>query len=273
MTQQPHTAMGAPVAPMRLFHGWLSSASRRVRLCFAEKGLPYESVPIDMSRQEQHSPEYLALNPNGVVPALLIAPGQSLYESSTICEYLDDLHPEPPLRPQDPYARAVMRNFVRWTDERSLPHLLILNWSLALQPGASQWTDAQLQEKLARIPTAERREAWVRIARRPYTDEEKATALAKLLALLPKMEAMLADGPWLVGSAYSLADIAAVPFIARIDEIAPQALNDGTCPRVQAWWDAVRQRPAFEAARFERFDEAMKARAAHVATMGDAGHP
>ncbi|MET0542556.1 MAG: glutathione S-transferase family protein [Variovorax sp.] len=245
---------------MKLYHGWLSSASRRVRLCLAEKGLAYESVPIDMSRQEHHSPEYLAMNPNGVVPALLLDDGASLYESSTICEYLDDISPEPPLRPSDPYERAVMRNFVRWTDEKSLPNLLILNWSIALQPGASQWNDAQLNERLARIPTAERREAWVRIARKPYSDEEKGAALEKLLALLDKMEAMLADSAWLVGANYSLADIAAVPFIARIAELAPEALAPPRCPRVVDWWERVQERPAFALARFERFDTALQAR-------------
>jgi glutathione S-transferase len=247
---------------MKLYHGWLSSASRRVRLCLAEKGLPYESIPIDMGRQEHHSPGYLAMNPNGVVPALRLDNGESLYESSTICEYLDDLHPAPPLRPADPYQRAVMRNFVRWTDEKSLPHLLILNWSIALQPGASQWTDAQLQERLGRVPTPERREAWLRIARKPYTDEEKAAALDKLLALVDKMEAMLLQpgSEWLAGGRYSLADIAAVPFVARIAELAPQALSDTRCPRVTDWWQRVQQRPAYALARIERFDAALRER-------------
>ena len=137
---------------MKLFHSWLSSASRRVRLCFAEKGIAFESVPIDMGRLEHHSPEYLAMNPNGVVPALLIGPGKSLYESSTICEYLDDVHPTPSLRPSDPFERAVMRNFVRWTDEKALPNLLILNWSIALQPGASKWTDDELESPAGADP-------------------------------------------------------------------------------------------------------------------------
>jgi glutathione S-transferase len=247
---------------MKLFHGWLSSASRRVRLCLAEKGMAYESVAIDMGRQEHHAPEFLAMNPNGVVPALMLAPGRFLHESSTICEYLDEIQPTPPLRPQDPYERAVMRNFVRWTDEHCLPHLLILNWSLALQPTASQWSDDELQAKLARIPTAERREAWLRIARRPYTEEEKTAALDKLLRLPARMEEMLADGPWLVGGRYSLADIAAAPFVARLAELAPQALAAGTHPRVQAWWQAMQQRPAFAAARLERFDAVLAARAA-----------
>ena len=245
---------------MKLFHGWLSSASRRVRLCFAEKGLAYESVPIDMSRQEHHSPEYLAMNPNGVVPALLLEPGRSLYESSTICEYLDDICPEPPLRPFHPYDRATMRNFVRWTDEKSLPNLLILNWSIALQPGASRWSDDELKEKLARVPTPERREAWTRIARRPYTDEEKREALDKLLSLVDTMDRHLAESGsgWLVGSAYSLADIAAVPFIARIAELAPERLAQS--PTVADWWANVQRRPAFALARIERFDAVLSRR-------------
>ena len=249
---------------MQLFHGWLSSASRRVRLCFAEKAIPYDSVPIDMGRQEHHSAAYLAMNPNGVVPALRLADGRSLYESSTICEYLDDLQPQPPLRPDDPYERAVMRNFVRWTDEKSLPNLLILNWSIALQPGASQWSDEQLADKLGRIPTAERREAWVRIARRPYTEEEKAEALRKLLGLVGKMEEMLqaAGGPWLMGARYTLADIAAAPFLARIAELAPEAIRPEAAPGVAGWWDRLQQRPAFREARFQRFDSALRDRAA-----------
>src|SRR6478609_1465514 len=245
---------------MRLFHAWLSSASRRVRLALAEKNIDYESVAVDLSRQEQHAPEFLGMNPNGVVPALELAPGRFLHESSTICEYLDEIQPDPPLRPADPYQRALMRNFVRWTDEKSLPNLLILNWSLMLQPAARQWSDQELEQKLQRIPTPERREAWVRIARKPYTGEEKAQALAKLLELVDKMEAMLQDSPWLVGGAYSLADIGAVPFIARIAELEPACLTAAAHPRVHAWWQAVQQRPAFAAARLQRFEEVMHER-------------
>ena len=93
-----------------LHHAWRSSASRRVRLCLAEKGLKFESVLIDLAKMEHHTPEYLKLNPNGVIPLLILDDGRSLYESGTICEYLDEAHPEPPLRPADPYGRAEMRN-------------------------------------------------------------------------------------------------------------------------------------------------------------------
>lgn len=247
---------------MKLYHSWLSSASRRVRLCLAEKQIAYESVPIDMRRQEHHQPAYLAMNPNGVVPALRLDNGESLYESGTICEYLDDIQPEPPLRPDDAYQRAVMRNFVRWTDDKALPNLLILNWSIVFQPQAQQWSDAELADRLSRVPTAERREAWQRISRQPYTDEEKRAALDRLLALVPKMEAMLGDAPWLFGERFTLADIAAIPFIARIAELSPASLTAEAAPRVAAWWQRVQARPAFASARIDRFDDALRERAA-----------
>ncbi|WP_066740316.1 glutathione S-transferase family protein [Cupriavidus sp. D384] len=255
---------------MKLFHGWLSSASRRVRLCLAEKALGYESVPVDMAAQEHHSPAFLAMNPNGVVPALVLDDGRFLHESATICEYLDDIAPAPPLRPDDPYARASMRNFIRWTDERLLPNLLVLNWSIALQPVAAQWNDADLAARLARVPTAERREAWRRIARQPYSDQEKAEALRALLALIPRMEAMLGTGPWLLGACYTLADIAAIPFIARLAELAPEALAGEVAPAVADWWQRVQQRPAFAQARIERFDDALRHRRSIRQTHGAA---
>jgi len=65
---------------MILHHGWRSSASRRVRLCLEEKGLSYESHVVDMAKLEHHSPEYLKINPNGVIPAL-IYDGRPLHES------------------------------------------------------------------------------------------------------------------------------------------------------------------------------------------------
>lgn len=242
-----------------LFHGWRSSASRRVRLCLAEKGIDYESRIVDMVKGEQHSPEYLAMNPNGVVPTLLHGK-RVLYESSVIAEYLDELHPEPPLRPADPYDRALMRNFVRWIDEHCLPKLIVFNWSISMQPVAGQWDDAQLAERLARIPTAERREAWTRVARKPYTQDEKAEAMRGLLKLLDKMDELLAANRasgWLLGDHFSIADIASVPFVMRISELNPEGLAAHAA--VVDWWQRVQARPAFAAAKIEPYAQSLDA--------------
>src|SRR5260370_35476071 len=101
-----------------LHHAWRSSASRRVRLCLAEKGLKFESVLIDLAKMEHHTPEYLKPNPNAVIPLLVPPDVRSLYESGTICECIDESFPEPSLRPAAPYQRAKMRTWLRHPDNR-----------------------------------------------------------------------------------------------------------------------------------------------------------
>ncbi|OWU86698.1 hypothetical protein ATO6_00745 [Oceanicola sp. 22II-s10i] len=236
---------------MILYHGPRSSASRRVRLCLEEKGLDWEGHVIDLSRQEQHSPDYLRINPLGVVPTLL-HDGRPLHESGTICEYLDETFPEPPLMPRDPYDRALVRNWVRHVDGL-IGNLIRFNWRHSIAKRAAQLTDAELQQAIARVPSAERKEAWLRAARTPYTEEELAESRAVLVGLLDQMEATLSDG-WLFGGAYSLADIAVAPFIRRIDEeIAPDEMTTARHPGVAAWWAAVQARPAYQRADFGPF--------------------
>jgi glutathione S-transferase len=238
---------------MVLHHGWRSSASRRVRLCLAEKGLEFESRIIDLTKLEHHTPAYLKLNPNGVIPLLVLEDGRSLYESGTICEYLDETHPEPRLAPSDPYRRAVMRNWIRHVDGL-IGNLIVFNWARSIAKVASQWSDEELAEILKKVPTRERQEAWLRAARKPYTEEERAEARRKLVLLLDRMEAMLGAGEWLLGKDYSIADIAVVPFVKRIDEeIAPGEMQPARHPRVAAWWRAAQARPAFAKARIESF--------------------
>src|SRR2546425_8449547 len=82
-----------------------SPCARRVRAVLLEKGLAWITRLVDLTRMEQKRPEYLALNPNGVVPTLVHG-DRVLYESNVITGYLDDVFPHPPLYPRDPWARA-----------------------------------------------------------------------------------------------------------------------------------------------------------------------
>ena len=237
-----------------LHHAWRSSASRRVRLCLEEKGLAYEGHVVDLAKMEHHSPDYLKINPNGVIPAL-IHDGRPLYESGTICEYIDEVFPEPPLRPDNAYDRAMMRNWIRHVDER-IHNLIIFNWRHDLQKVAEKWTDAELEAHLKKIPSKERQEAWRRVARRPYTGEERAGARAKLVELLDRMEYTLGQTAWLAGERYTIADIAVVPFVKRIaEEIAPDQMTSAIHPRVAQWWAAIQARPAFARANIGPFTD------------------
>jgi maleylacetoacetate isomerase len=94
---------------MKLYTFFRSSAAFRVRIALNLKGLQYESVPKAFARNEHRAPEYLALNPQGLLPALAID-GVVLSQSLAIIEYLNDRHPEPPLLPDDPIDRARVRS-------------------------------------------------------------------------------------------------------------------------------------------------------------------
>ena len=239
-----------------LHHAWRSSAARRVRLCLEEKGLEYEGHHVDLEKMEHHSPEYLRINPLGVIPTL-IHDGKPLHESGTICEYLDESFPDPPLRPETPYERALMRNWIRHIDGL-IGNLIIFNWRHHLQKTAERWSDEELAERLKNIPSKERQEAWLRVARKPYTEEEREAARAKLVSqLLDRMEEALKPSGWLVGKAYSITDIAAVPFVKRIDEeIAPHEVTASKHPRVSEWWAKIQARPAFARAKIGPFLDA-----------------
>lgn len=93
---------------MKLFGFFRSSAAFRVRIALNLKGLAYEDAFIHLRRGDQRSADYLAVNPQGLVPALEVD-GHTLIQSQAIVEYLDETYPEPPLLPQDPAGRARVR--------------------------------------------------------------------------------------------------------------------------------------------------------------------
>jgi maleylacetoacetate isomerase len=94
---------------MILYGHALSSASYRVRIALALKGLPFTSVGKDLRAGEQRLEEYLKINAQGLVPALTLNDGAVLTQSVAIIEYLDEIYPQPPLLPQEPLARARVR--------------------------------------------------------------------------------------------------------------------------------------------------------------------
>ena len=93
-----------------ILHGYFrSTASWRVRIALGLKGLVAEQVSHHLRRGEQRAPDYLALNPQGLTPAFVADSGEVLTQSLAICEYLDEIHPDPALLPSDPVERARVR--------------------------------------------------------------------------------------------------------------------------------------------------------------------
>ncbi len=238
-----------------LYHAWVSSASRRVRFVLEEKQLPYKGILVNLLEFEQHSPEYLKLNPNGFVPTL-VHEGQPIVESSVICEYLDETFPANPLRPCDPRDRARMRVWSKWTDEVVIRAFQVANWNRMMAPTARNWTDDEVERRLKAVPVPDRREDWRRMAREPFSEAEIAHAVANIRRTLERMESDLTRTPWLAGEAFSLADIHLSPYIVRIGEHAERGIHLSDYPHCAGWWQRLTARPAFRRARIEpvKFD-------------------
>ena len=206
---------------MKLYTTWRSSAAYRVRIALNLKGLAYESVPKKLVSGEHLAADYQAVNPQALVPALedgATVIGQSL----AIIEYLDETHPEPPLLPRDPAARATVRSLALAIacDIHPLNNLRVLNYlkgPLAqADAGVSAWYGHWIGEGFRGLE---------RLAQRHS-----------------------ADGRHLYGSAVTLADLCLVPQIynaRRFDcDLAP-------FPTLVNISQALEALPAFAAARPE----------------------
>ena len=94
---------------MKLYGFWRSLATYRVRTALALKGISAPEVSINLLKGAQHEEDYRAVNPQSVVPALVIDDGPPLFQSLAILEYLEETHPQPPLLPKDARGRARVR--------------------------------------------------------------------------------------------------------------------------------------------------------------------
>ena len=233
-----------------LYHAWNSSASRKVRLCLAEKGLAWEGRVIDIIKFQHHTDWYKRINPSGIVPALLVD-GHSLIESNLINEYLDEAFPAPPLMPDDPLDRHEVRRWSKYIDDTCLPAVQKPNWTRLMRPIAEKWSDQELAQRLAAIPSRERRDLWTRMARNPFTTAEIDAALDILQDMTLQIERYLKSGggPWLFGARYTLADIAAAPYVVRFEEERPGRLT----PPVAEWWARLTARASWPLAQIGPF--------------------
>ena len=238
---------------IELYHGLASTCSKKVRLCLYEKGLAFKSHLLDLQKFEQHQPDYLKLNPNGVVPTL-VHDGRPVIESSIIVEYLDDEFPEVPLKPKDSYGRAAMRLWTKYSDEVAYKAVYAPTWHKLRHRAAEGLSEEARNATLSRVPSAERRERWARMAEGGYSERELEEAYDKMKACLDRAEAALETAPWLAGDTYSLADIGMIPFIDRIRNLRPDFLPEGTYIHLLDWYRRLSSRPAFKKA-FEFTDD------------------
>jgi len=119
---------------LKLYNAPHSTCSQKVRICLHEKGLPFEDIKLDLGKgKDQLKPEYLKLNPNGVVPTL-VDDDNVIIDSSVICEYLDEKYPAPKLMPDDVARRAQMRAWMRYFEEVPTAAVRVPSFNMGFLP-------------------------------------------------------------------------------------------------------------------------------------------
>jgi glutathione S-transferase len=162
---------------MKLYQSRQGVNPRRVIIYLAEKGIDVLRIEIDTVAREQKRPAFLALNPAGKIPVLELDDGRALSESAAIVEYLEEIHPEPPMIGTDPVRRAKVRALERISAD------LIVRSQIWLMHFCSYF------------------------AKRVDQKPEVAAAMKPLVVeLLNELEAHIGDAPFLAGEHVTIAD-------------------------------------------------------------------
>jgi glutathione S-transferase len=228
-----------------LYNAPQSTCSQRVRFVLNAKGLPFEEHKLDLLAGDQLKPEYLALNPNGVVPTL-DHDGSVVTDSSVIIEYLDEVAPEAArLTPREPVKRAAMRSLMRFIDEMPAAAVRVPTFNLAFLPRFAAMSEAEFVAFAESKPL--RKEFMLAMGRTGFPQKEMDGAMGRLRRSYERMDDSIKDsgGPWLCGKDITLADISVMPAIVRMADLN-RAGDWADLPRVARWYELIRAQPAFK---------------------------
>jgi glutathione S-transferase/GST-like protein len=211
-------------------------------LCLKEKGVEFVFHYINMGVREQHSPEYVKINPNGTIPTV-IHDGFKMFESTPAMEYIDQAFDGPKLTPEDPLQQHRMRWWMRFVDE-------YLNPSLAMQAGTAfggrhNLTEAEKDEAVRRIPLPERARVWRLILDQGTSQADLDESRRRVTSAIARFEEALQEQPYLAGPAYSLADINAMTTLHSWPLMRPEINPDDT-PGLWDWLRRCHARPAIK---------------------------
>lgn len=247
-----------------------SVCCQKVRITLREKRLDWQAIPVDLFKAEQYDPHYLKLNPKGLVPTL-VHDGNTIAESTLICEYLDDAFPEPPLKPADAAGGARMRMWSKFVDEGLFEGVTEISFSAMFRERMRKMPEDIRQVRFRNIGDPRRRDRFVSTYELGTQSPYVRHAVGAYERAFKLMEDTLAEGgPWLLGDRVTLADINMMPFVARLSYLRLLEVWTADQPHIAAWWDRVQRWPSFKSGLSELMTEAEYAEmAAHGPKIHD----
>ncbi len=236
---------------LELYHWEPNTACLKPLVVLHEKQIAFTSHYLDFSKFEQYAlndfnaETEVQHNPDGEGP-ILYNGGLPMTEAFFISLYLDEAHPQTPLRPDDAHGRWNVLKWARFLNEVPGPAVSTLGCHTHLAPVLKAADRAAIERNIARVPTKERRDAWTAALNDDYPAELLEDSRRKIGIAVKAIEDALAEGDWIAGPAYSLADIDAFSLLAPAKGLAEDLFAQA--PRTKAWLERVAARPAVKAA-------------------------
>jgi glutathione S-transferase/GST-like protein len=229
-----------------LYHWEPNANSGKPMLALMEKGVAFNSHYLDLLKFDQHQPEYLAINPQGTIPAMVHGE-RVLTESTAIMEYVDEAFPGPKLMPDDPRDRWRIRWWMKLMDQWLGPSFSMIGWSVFVGPAVRSRDQAELKAAVERIPLPERRVAWNKAISGNFGAEEMAESRRRVALGIRMLEEALGKWPWLASNEFSLADINGFNLAYALPLAQPTLSNDELTPNILRWLRTIYARPATRA--------------------------
>ncbi len=233
-----------------LYHWEPNTFSLKVLIALHEKNIPFTGHYVDVLKFEQYALPFAARTEVAHNPELdgpvLVSNGTAMTESFFITLFLDESAADAPLRPSGAYGRWEVLAWARFLNEVVAPAVGTLGAKKYLAPALASRNRADIEKAIAAMPTEEQKAGWRMALDDSYSDELLEDCRRKAAIGVGKIEAALAKSDWLVGAAYSLADIDAFSLIDPLKDLVPELLAEAG--RTRSWLRRICMRPAVKAA-------------------------
>jgi len=239
---------------LKLYHNDMSSCAQKVRFVLHEKGVEWESEELNLRAGDQLTPEFLRINPKGLVP-VLEHDGNILIESNVIIEYLNEVFPDPELLPPDAYGRAMARRWMKRLDDGMHLETIVLSFGIAFrhQLIAALKTDQALERHFSSIPDPYIQDVQRQVVTGGIGSPRFEQAIIAFEKLLKELDQELASHAWIVGDALTLSDIAYAPYGTRLEHLHLSRMWDDK-PNFARWYEAIKETSGYQTGLAEWFN-------------------
>ncbi len=226
-----------------LYHWEPNAESLKLIIALKEKNVPFQSRYIDLIELEHHGDAFKAVADGARVP-MLVDGADAFKDSQLTLEYLAEAY-EPRLAPSDPTGWYDVQAWTAQLDQALAANVRLLGWHTVTSPAMSEAQRQAFLDRAAKLPQPQAAAGWAQVTSDAEASEDQlANARERIGQGVEKIEKALASSDWLVGGAYSVADINAFALTHTLPRLAPELVNQQETPKMIAWLKRVGDRAA-----------------------------